>query len=122
AFSWNGAGTVMTFTPNAALATGTGYTASIAASATDLAGNPLASPASWSFTTAAAGDTTPPTVAGTDPANSATNVAANSNILIGFSEPMNKTATQAALSVSPTVAGAFSWNGAGTILTFNPNA
>ncbi len=43
----------VTFKPNANLAVGTPYTATITTGATDLAGNALATPAVWTFTTAA---------------------------------------------------------------------
>ena len=48
---------IATFTPSSNLATGTTYTATITAGATDLAGNPLGAgvaPNPWTFTTAAA--------------------------------------------------------------------
>jgi len=48
-FSW--AGNVMTFTPPGDLDYGTKYTVTIAVSAQDVVGNPLASAKSWSFTT-----------------------------------------------------------------------
>ena len=47
-------GNTATFTPSAALATSTQYTATVAAGVTDTAGNPLAADFTWSFTTAAA--------------------------------------------------------------------
>ena len=49
----NGAGTVVTFTPSAALAASTSYTVTVSG-VKDLAGNVMAA-YSWSFTTAAAG-------------------------------------------------------------------
>jgi serine protease AprX len=50
-FTWSGA--TMTFDPSS-LAAGTQYTATVATSAKDLAGNSLAEATTWSFTTAAA--------------------------------------------------------------------
>ena len=49
--------TTVTFTPSAALAASTTYTATLSGS-TDLAGNVIAAPVSWTFTTAAPGSTT----------------------------------------------------------------
>src|SRR5207245_10914282 len=47
----------------------TTYTATISTGATDLAGNPLTTDMSWSFTTGVAPDTTAPVLAATGPAN-----------------------------------------------------
>ncbi|MEO5881772.1 MAG: Ig-like domain-containing protein [Caldimonas sp.] len=46
-------GSTATLTPNAALAPGVVYTATVSTAAKDLAGNPLAAAFAWSFTTAA---------------------------------------------------------------------
>jgi hypothetical protein len=51
AFSWDG--NTMTFTPSSRLALSTAYTVTIGTGAKDLAGNSLASPYTFSFTTAA---------------------------------------------------------------------
>jgi O-glycosyl hydrolase/methionine-rich copper-binding protein CopC len=50
--SYNATNAVATFTPNASLAYGTSYTATITTGATSAAGVPLASNYSWTFTTA----------------------------------------------------------------------
>jgi hypothetical protein len=50
--SYNTSTRVATFTPNAALTPSTNYTATVTTGAKDLAGNPLAVNASFSFTTA----------------------------------------------------------------------
>jgi hypothetical protein len=47
-------GSAVTLDPSADLAPGTAYTATVTSAAVDLAGNPLAAPESWSFTTAGA--------------------------------------------------------------------
>jgi hypothetical protein len=48
-FGWYG--NALIFKPNADLAAGTQYTAAVAGSAKDQAGNPLANPTTWRFTT-----------------------------------------------------------------------
>src|SRR5262249_10877836 len=73
-------GTTATFTPSSSLAFGTTYTATITTGATDAAGNPLAANYSFSFTTGAAPDTTPPTVSSTSPVNGAAGVAVNTSV------------------------------------------
>ncbi|MBA3045379.1 MAG: Ig-like domain-containing protein [Candidatus Thermoplasmatota archaeon] len=67
-------------------------------------------------------DTIPPQVQSNTPANGATGVVASVNIIVDFNEPMNQGNTQGAFSTVPSVAGAFSWNGGGDIMTFNPAA
>src|SRR5438093_268113 len=80
---------VAIFTPVDNLAPLTTYTATISTGARDLAGNPLTSDITWSFTTGVAPDTTAPTVSGTVPANSATGVSISSQIAGTFSEAMD---------------------------------
>ncbi len=60
-----------TFTPSAALAGGHAFRANVSTAVTDLAGNHLAAPVSWTFTTVAAGDSIPPSVTLTAPATGA---------------------------------------------------
>lgn len=59
-FSW--IGNTMTFTPGANLASATNYTVTIGTGAQDLAGNPMTSAYTWSFTTSSGPDTTPPVI------------------------------------------------------------
>lgn len=51
----------------------------------------------------------PPTVVSTIPANGDTNVSVSTNVSVTFSKEMNKTATEGAFSISPTVSGVFTW-------------
>ena len=53
-FGWYGPG-VLLFKPNADLAPGTQYTASVSTAAKDLQGNTLANPVTWRYTTGASG-------------------------------------------------------------------
>ncbi|MDZ7822352.1 MAG: Ig-like domain-containing protein [Candidatus Marinimicrobia bacterium] len=76
----------------------------------------------WSFTTVQLLDTTAPTVSSTNPADLATGVVINSNIMATFNEPMDTatlTSTSVTLSQGATaVAGSIS--SSGTTVTFNP--
>jgi hypothetical protein len=86
-------GSTATFNPTDALSISTEYVATITTGVTDLAGNALEENYSWSFTTGAAPDTTPPTVISTvpsnNPVNASTNVDINNDITATFSEAMN---------------------------------
>jgi hypothetical protein len=78
--------------PASNLAPGTVYTATIkggAGGARDLAGNPMASDYTWSWTTSTAADTIAPFVTGTVNADGATNVAINTRVAATFSESMD---------------------------------
>jgi subtilisin len=125
-FSWNGASTVMTFDPTADLAAGSGHQVTVGTGATNAAGKPLAAEFTSSFTTM---EPPPPplTVAGVSPGDVAVEVAVGENVVVTFSEVMNRSAAQSAFSLkragtTSKLSGAFSWNGAGTVMTFNPGS
>jgi len=65
-------------------------------------------------------DATPPTVVSTDPTDGASDVPINASIQVTFSEPMDQSATQVALSFDPNVSCNLSWDPTGTILSCNP--
>jgi O-glycosyl hydrolase len=80
------ANSVATFTPTAALAYNTAYTATITTGVQSALGAPLAASVTWTFTTGAA---PVPTVTTTIPASGATGVSATTPIMASFSVPMN---------------------------------
>lgn len=118
------------FTPASNLATSTGYTATIkggAGGVKDLAGNAMAADFVWSFTTAAAADTTLPAVTSTNPANLATGVALNGTTNATFSEALDpltiNTATfRLAGPGAASVTGAVDYNTITKTATFIPSA
>jgi hypothetical protein len=121
------AGSVATFTPGADLLAGTAYTATVTTGAQDLGGNALAANYVWSFTTAAAANTTRPTVISTIPANAATAVPLNQVLSATFSEGMNAgtiNATSFLLTGPGTtpVAGLVVYASVGSTATFTPTA
>jgi hypothetical protein len=120
----NAACDIATFAPASNLTASTVYTATISTGANDPAGNSLASPFVWSFTTGATTDVTAPTVSSTNPANAATGVTLNQKIAATFSEVMDSsTITTTTFTVkqgTTPVAGSVSY--AGTIATFAPTA
>jgi hypothetical protein len=95
---------------HARFARGTVYTVTIGASASNLGGDTMAAPRTFSFTTLA-----PPRVVLTDPVNNATGVALDQIVGVQFNEAMNVSATIAASSISPSVNGAFLFLGARTL-------
>jgi hypothetical protein len=60
-----------------------------------------------------------PTVSGYAPTG--TSVAAAANVVVTFSEVMDRATTEAAFSLSPNPGGGFSWSGGDTVLTFVPD-
>ena len=88
AVTYDAATRVATLDPTADLAANTQYTATVtggAGAVRDLAGNPLAT-ATWTFTTAAAADTTAPRVSSRVPGSNATGVSRTANLTVTFSE------------------------------------
>ena len=121
-------GATATFSPSANLAANTLFGATIKAGVKDAAGNALAADYTWSFTTGASADSTPPTVTSTDPLNLATNVAITQKVNATFSKAMDPTTlTSTTYTVTqgtpPTaVAGAVTYNSATLVATFSPTA
>lgn len=117
-------GTTATFKPSASLSAATSYSATITTGVKDLAGNPLAANYSWTFTTAAAADGTPPAVSSVTPLSGATGVAVNASVTATFSEavdPATVTASSFTLkNGASAVSSAVSVNG--TTATLAPNA
>jgi methionine-rich copper-binding protein CopC len=117
-------GTTATFAPSAPLANGTAYTATVTTAVKDLAGNPMAANRSWTFTTGAAADTTPPAVSSTDPSSNEAGVQVNASVTATFSEAINPaTVTPNTFVLSDgvnQVIGSVSVNGA--TATFTPAA
>ncbi len=115
------AGNTATFTPSAALAASTLFTATITTGAKDPAGVPLAANYVWTFTTISP----PPTVVSSIPANAATGVATNTSVSATFSEAMDPTTITGATFTltgpgATAVAGAVTY--AGNTATFTPTA
>jgi hypothetical protein len=133
--AYDSASRTATFTPTtpAVLANATLYTATITAAATDVAGNGLAGnsavfPAAgnqvWTFTTGAAGDTTPPTVTAITPANGSTGICLTKSVSATFSEPMDTAtingATFGVFDGATPVLGSVSYDAASRVATFVP--
>lgn len=102
-------GVSATLIPSSNLSYSKQYTVTVKGGASgvkDLAGNPMATDFTISWTTGAAPDTIAPTVTGAIPANAATNVAANTSVAATFSEGMDPlTITNIVFTVKETVSG-----------------
>jgi len=127
--TYDPSGSVATFTPStpASLAASTLYTATITTGVKDLSGTAMANPYVWTFTTAAASNTTPPTVISTIPANLATNVPLNQIVSASFSKAMNPATINSANftlqdASGNTVAGLLAYAAVGNTLVFVPSA
>jgi N-acetylneuraminic acid mutarotase len=88
-------GLTATFDPAVDLQFATSYTATISTEARDLAGNSLAMPFEWTFTTASVPDTTPPLLNATSPVNGAACVPTESDVTATFSETMSGNSVKA---------------------------
>lgn len=121
--AWNEEATTIICTPSA-LSYSTIYSVKVAAGVRDSAGNTLASDTTFSFTTAAQPDTTPPTIVAVSPSNGAQGVAPGTTITVTFSEPMNLASAQAAFAISSPagVTGLYSWDSSNKVMTFAPSA
>jgi uncharacterized protein YfaS (alpha-2-macroglobulin family) len=89
------------FRPDQPLRPGVRYTCSLSPDLTDQSGTPLGRAYSWSFTTLA------PAVLNVSPAPNARQVALREPLRIVFSQPVDRQALEAALSVTPPTPGAF---------------
>ncbi|MBX7097472.1 MAG: Ig-like domain-containing protein [Myxococcaceae bacterium] len=93
----------------------------VAASASDVTGNPMGAPFEFAFTTGTVQDTTKPTILGFSPPNGAIGLKPDASVSVVFSEPMDQGNTQGAFKLlriggSP-VAGSYLWSDGGTVLT-----
>jgi hypothetical protein len=127
AVAYSTIGTTAIFTPSSALAVNTMFTATIAAGVQDLAGNPLKSAFTWSFTTGATTDSVAPAVSSTNPADSATNVSLDAAVNATFSEAIDPstittaTFTLTGLGATP-IPGKVSYDVPSRIATFTPSS
>ena len=124
--TYAGIGNTATFTPTAALTTGTTYTATITTGVQDLTGNALASNYSWTFTVGTK-NTTAPTIVSTSPVNGATSVPINQAVSATFSkamDPLSINTTTFTLSgpSGAAVTGTIGYDAVNFIATFTPLA
>lgn len=115
-------GVTATFDPLGDLDPNTLYTATIAATATDVAGNPLADAYEWTFTSGQTPDITPPTVTFTVPVDGAVDVPIDRSVTATFSEMMDAATLNAAtftVKDGADLAGVISYSG--VTVRFDPD-
>ncbi len=119
--SYDPATWTMTFTPASALTPNTTYTATLSTAIKDLAGNPLATAYTWSFTTEYV-DLTAPEVTGVFPADGATQVALDTSLWATFSEPVTGVDASSFTLIGPegAVIGTVTYDEATRKATFTP--
>jgi len=117
--SYDATNRIVTLTP-ASLTGGHIYDAQVTTNVRDLAGNRVASPYSWSFTTAAGPDISPPIVTSTSPRDNDSTVGTNASIAMTFSEPMDAATVAAAFSLNPPTPGTLTYFGKTAV--FRPTA
>jgi hypothetical protein len=121
-------GVTATFTPAAALAFGTTYTATVTTGAATPGGAALIGNYTWSFSTVAAVAPIIPAVVVTTPVQGEPNVAVNAPITAGFSIPMSPASVNGTTTFTVyapggvAVVGSAVLNGAGTVATFTPTS
>ena len=128
--AYNGATNTATLTPTSPLAYSTTYTVIVRGGSPgvkDLAGNALALDATASFTTAAAPDTTPPTVTGFSPTNGTASVATNVAATVTFSEAMTASTVNTSTvflrnAAGATVASTIAYNASTNTATLTPTS
>jgi hypothetical protein len=117
---------IASFDPDDDLPVSTLCRATITTGVEDLAGNAMASLYDWEFTTAAAPDTTRPTVTLRNPANGATDVPLNTAVNATFSEAMDPltivTANFTLAAGANAVQGQLVYDLLSNIATFTPDA
>ncbi|MDQ4490356.1 DUF4082 domain-containing protein [Sinomonas sp. ASV486] len=114
-------GTTATFTPSTALAYSVTYSATVSG-ATNSTGQTMASPYSWTFTTASAPPA--PSVSSTNPPPGATGVAVTSAVTATFSQDVSSSSIQFVLkdASGASIPGSMSYSSTTTTATFTPSA
>lgn len=107
--SWNPGNDTVNLQPVIPMKAGTTYKVTVSTSMKSADGANLVLPYTFNFTTVVEKDTTPPHVVSTYPADGAKDVNITAKVFITFSEEMNKTSTEDAVSVSVAAITAREW-------------
>ncbi|MBN1312748.1 MAG: Ig-like domain-containing protein [Anaerolineae bacterium] len=107
------------WTPSQPLGGGQTYAVAMEAGLTDQTGGVLEQPFGWQFTTL------PPGITSVAPADGEITIGLDATVQVEFNQQMDRASTEAAFSLVDTssgqpVAGAFSWDEEGRVMTFTP--
>jgi methionine-rich copper-binding protein CopC len=121
AISYNAGTNTVTLTPSSVLAASTTYSATVSG-ATDLSGNVMTAPFTWSFTTA--NPSAPPTVTAETPTPGSSGVPKGTAITATFSKQVDPTTISFVLTDSSGngIPGAVSYDNEANVATFTPNS
>jgi hypothetical protein len=119
--TWSGSDSVLTLSPSQNLDESTQYTISISTDAESANDVNLASSYEFTFTTGSSIDTSPPIILSTTPSDNSKDVNLQATISITFSEPMDSSVADSAISISPSVTVTYSWDPTGEVLTLSFN-
>jgi outer membrane protein assembly factor BamB len=119
--SWSG--NELTF-QTAGLQLGAKYTVTASTSAKDDSdpGNALANPYVFSFEISTIPIPTPPVILATSPANDSIDVPLTATIFVMFDKAMERTATEGAVTASPSLIWSAAWSKGDTTVTFTPSS
>lgn len=119
--SWSGG--ELTF-QTVGLQLGAKYTVTVSTSARDDSdpGNSLANPYAFSFEISTIPIPTPPIILATSPANGSMNVPVATTISVTFDKAMDRTATEGAITASPSIPWGAAWSNGDTIVAFTPSS
>jgi hypothetical protein len=115
-FSWEGK--TMNFVPFAGIHHNKEYEMGLSSDAEDEYGNSLSDSFNFKFYTK--DELGPPEIINTSPANGENIAGLWQEIIVIFSEPVNKQSFYSAFNIKPDVSGSFSWNEDNSAATFNP--
>jgi hypothetical protein len=113
---------IASFKPSPDFAVNTMYSATITTGARDMNGTPLAAPFTFSFTTRATKDTSPPEIVAINVAAAATCVPLDQKISVTFDEQMDSLTINPSTFFIEGVAGAVTFNVLSQTATFTPAA
>lgn len=118
-FTWTNGNKTVNFDPSLKLNYNSTYIITVSTQAKDADGNALLNEYSWNFKTQnKPKPPTPPSIISNSPTG--IDVSVDTSIKITFSELMDTSSVENALSITPSIAGTNSWSS--TTLTFTPNS